>query len=64
MKYGNFTSEGKVFRINTPDTPTEWTNYLFNDNYLAEVSQTLKEPSISRRLNKNIAKSMILTSKK
>lgn len=30
----------------------------------SEVSKTLKEPSISRRLNKNIAKSMILTSKK
>jgi len=30
----------------------------------SEASKTLKEPTISRRLNKNITKSMILTSKK
>lgn len=45
MKYGDFTAEGRKFRINTPSTPTEWTNYLFNDNYLAEISQTLKGKS-------------------
>lgn len=45
MKYGDFTAEGRKFRINTPATPTEWTNYLFNDNYLAEISQTLKGKS-------------------
>lgn len=45
MKYGDFTEEGRIFRINTPSTPSEWTNYLFNDNYVAEISQTLKGKS-------------------
>ena len=42
MQYGEFIDNGRVYRINTPFTPTKWTNYLFNDNYITEVSQTLQ----------------------
>ena len=41
-KIWNFSSEGSVLEIHTPDTPSEWINYLFNDNYQTEVSQTLQ----------------------
>lgn len=41
-KLWNFENSGRVLAIHTPDTPTSWTNYLFNDNYQTEVSQTLQ----------------------
>ena len=41
-KMWNFTGGGSVLEIYTPDTPSEWTNYLFNDSYQTEVSQTLQ----------------------
>ncbi len=42
MRYGEFTNNGMTYKINTPFTPTAWTNYLFNDNYVTEVSQRLQ----------------------
>jgi len=44
-KLGEFTQGGKAFRINTPKTPERWYNLLFNDSYLADVSQTLQGKS-------------------
>lgn len=40
MKYGFFSGEGSEYIINTPKTPDRWFNYLFNDTYYMEVSQT------------------------
>lgn len=40
-----FKKDGRVLAIYTPDTPSEWTNYLFNDNYYTEVTQTLQGTS-------------------
>lgn len=40
MKYGFFSREGSEYIINTPKTPDKWFNYLFNDTYYMEVSQT------------------------
>ena len=42
---GEFTQEGKAYRINTPRTPEKWYNLLFNDSYLADISQTLQGKS-------------------
>ena len=42
MEYGKFTNNGRSYTVTTPYTPTEWKNMLFNDSYLAEVSQTLR----------------------
>lgn len=42
MKYGYFTNGGKTFVINTPATPTSWTNKLFNDDFQVDISQRLK----------------------
>lgn len=44
-KIWEFQNNGRILAINTPNTPTEWTNYLFNDTYLTEVSQTLQGSS-------------------
>ncbi|MDF2922493.1 MAG: hypothetical protein K0R57_1407 [Paenibacillaceae bacterium] len=40
MTYGNFTAAGAQYVIHTPRTPARWFNYLFNDSYYMEVSQT------------------------
>jgi hypothetical protein len=45
MEYGNFVNSGSVYRVTTPKTPSIWTNYLFNDTYHMEVSQTLQGQS-------------------
>jgi cellobiose phosphorylase/cellobionic acid phosphorylase len=37
-----FTGSGRAYQINTPKTPRRWYNYLFNNNYLLDVSQTLQ----------------------
>lgn len=37
---GQFTNKGNIFEIDTPLTPSSWSNYLFNENYLVTVSQT------------------------
>ena len=39
MKYGEFVNEGKAYRINTLDTPSEWYNYHFNNSYMMTVDQ-------------------------
>ena len=36
MKYGYFMDGGRAFVINTPATPTFWTNKLFNDDFQVE----------------------------
>ncbi len=41
MNYGNFCSDGKVYKINNIKTPTPWKNLLFNDEYFMETSQRL-----------------------
>lgn len=40
MKYGRFAGNGSQYIINTPKTPNKWYNYLFNDSYYMEISQT------------------------
>jgi cellobiose phosphorylase/cellobionic acid phosphorylase len=40
MEYGKFTEDGSRYLITTPKTPNRWFNYLFNDSYYMEVSQT------------------------
>lgn len=45
MNIGQFTKDGKGYEITTPITPSTWTNYLFNDEYHMEVSQTLQGKS-------------------
>lgn len=42
MKYGSFADEGRAFIINTPYTPTPWTNKLFNDDFQIDISQRLE----------------------
>lgn len=42
MEYGRFIEEGKKYEILTPFTPTSWKNPLYNDEYYAEVDQTLQ----------------------
>ena len=37
---GRFTHSGAAYEIGTPDTPHRWSNYLFNDDYYLQVSQT------------------------
>lgn len=41
-----FTGEGRNFLITTPKTPRNWSNYLFNNGYYTEVSQTMQGKSI------------------
>lgn len=40
MSYGAFTGSGAEYVITTAKTPARWFNYLFNDSYYMEVSQT------------------------
>lgn len=42
MKYGHFTDGGKAFIVETPFTPTPWTNKLFNDDYQIDITQRLQ----------------------
>lgn len=41
-----FKNDGKSLSINTPKTPRNWSNYLFNKGYYTEASQTLQGKSI------------------
>lgn len=41
-----FKNDGKSLLINTPKTPRNWANYLFNNGYYTEVSQTLQGKSV------------------
>lgn len=41
-----FKDEGRKFSITTPKTPRNWSNYLFNNGYYTEVSQTLQGKSV------------------
>ncbi len=45
MSYGYFDTSGKEYVITTPRTPARWYNYLFNDDYYLEVSQTAQGTS-------------------
>ncbi|MBN1409213.1 MAG: hypothetical protein JW969_00115 [Spirochaetales bacterium] len=45
MEYGEFINNGREYRINTPKTPAEWSNYLFNGMYYMRLSQTLQGDS-------------------
>ncbi|MBW4085077.1 GH36-type glycosyl hydrolase domain-containing protein [Paenibacillus sp. S150] len=40
MSYGDFAGGGAEYVITTAKTPARWFNYLFNDSYYTEVSQT------------------------
>jgi cellobiose phosphorylase/cellobionic acid phosphorylase len=42
---GKFVNNGKGYQIDTPFTPAEWSNYLYNDGYYTEISQTLQGKS-------------------
>ena len=46
-QYGHFEGNGKHYVINTPRTPARWFNYLFNDTYYMEVSQTGQGNSVA-----------------
>jgi len=46
MSYGNFLDKGTQYAISTPKTPARWFNYLFNDSYYTEVSQTGQGESV------------------
>jgi len=41
-----FKDEGRKFSISTPKTPRNWANYLFNNGYYTEVTQTLQGKSV------------------
>lgn len=45
MELGRFIDGGRAYQINTPVTPTTWSNTLFNDEYRMELSQTLQGKS-------------------
>ena len=38
-RYGYFAQDGKEYVVTTADTPRPWYNYLWNDHYVAFVSQ-------------------------
>lgn len=40
MEYGRFANGGTQYVITTPRTPDKWFNYLFNDQYYMEITQT------------------------
>lgn len=42
MEYGQWLENGKKYEILTPLTPIPWQNYLYNDEYYLEISQTLQ----------------------
>ncbi len=39
IKYGHFPESGHKFIITDPDTPRNWYNYLYNENYITFISQ-------------------------
>lgn len=41
MKYGYFSNNGRCYNVVTPRTPSSWTNYLYNDNFMSSVDQLL-----------------------
>ncbi len=45
MKYGSFSKDGRCYSISTPRTPSSWTNYLYNDNFMSSVNQVLQGDS-------------------
>ena len=45
--YGYFADNGRRFVITTPRTPARWFNYLFNDTYYMEVSETGQGNSVA-----------------
>lgn len=45
MEFGRFINDGKEYEITTPVTPSTWSNYLFNDAYHMETTQTLQGKS-------------------
>lgn len=45
--YGFFKDSGNQYVITTPRTPARWFNYLFNDSYYMEVSQTGQGDSVA-----------------
>lgn len=51
--FGRFLNDGKEYEITTPVTPTAWVNYLVNDEYHMEVSQTLQGASSYVKANYN-----------
>jgi cellobiose phosphorylase len=49
MSFGHFSEDGSTYNVTTHNTPSSWSNYLFNDEYYMDVSQTLQgESSIVR----------------
>ena len=54
--YGKFADDGKTFVINTPNTPCQWQNYIWNKEFLCIFSQigqgkSLKQDSNGIRTN-------------
>ena len=47
MRFCEFTNDGECLNINTPKTPTAWSNFLFNDEYVFKCSQRLCGASFS-----------------
>jgi len=45
MKYGHFSKDGRCYSVTTPRTPSSWTNYLYNDNFMSSVNQVLQGAS-------------------
>lgn len=45
MSYGHFSENGKYYSITTPKTPSQWTNYIFNDGFMSNVDQILQGPT-------------------
>ena len=43
--YGKFIDGGRGFAITTPQTPSAWTNFLYNDNFHSSIDQVLKGTS-------------------
>ena len=37
--YGKFADGGRAFKINTPDLPRNWYNYMYTDSYITFTSQ-------------------------
>lgn len=55
MEYGHFENGGREFVITTRKTPRHWHNYLYNDEYIAFVSQVgfgegFAQDSLGRRI--------------
>ena len=43
--FGKFIEDGRGFAIHTPNTPSAWTNFLYNDRYQTGVDQVLSGSS-------------------